>query len=100
MLPVARVGDLTIGTCTGHKDTLYNVRGKIITGANSDDVNMMGLAKLGDVVLADCGHTAKIITCSGSVYTDMMKIARVGDLVGASPYTGRIVTGESTGISD
>ena len=100
MLPVARIGDLTIGTCTGHKPPKTNVRGKILTGTASFADNMVGVAKLGDVVMAECGHTASIITCSGSVKTDMMLIARVGDLVGRSVYTGKIVTGEGTTLSD
>lgn len=89
--PAARLGDLTLGSCSVHGD---NIGGVIIGGNFSLLVNGRPIAQIGDSVLAHCGHTSRILT--GDITTQPSKIkiatARLGDVVGLSPYVGVIVT--------
>lgn len=89
----ARLNDITIGTCTVHG---ANIKGKIITASGNVFVNGRQTARLGDTVLADCGHTAKIITASTSENTNSkIGTARLNDKVKGPEYTARIITASS-----
>lgn len=92
MRGIVRINDLTVGNCSVHGS---NIGGKIITASNNTHANNRSIARLGDIVQADCGHTAIVITASSSSFANNRGVARVGDLVGSSPYTGQIVTGSS-----
>jgi len=85
----ARINDKTIGTCRIHGP---NIGGRIIEASADVKVNGRGVARIGDKVQADCGHTATIITSSPSGDVNDRDIARLNDKVGDSPYTGKIST--------
>lgn len=89
MTGVARLGDRTLGTCSVHGD---NIQGTIVTASGDTMVNGKPTARLGDRVVADCGHVALIVTASPSVNANGRGTARLGDLVGADEYIGRIIT--------
>jgi uncharacterized Zn-binding protein involved in type VI secretion len=86
---VARLGDKCVGTCKVHGP---NIIGTIITASSSVNVNNRQVARLGDTVLANCGHTAIILTAAPATFANNLLVARLGDNVGASPYEGIIIT--------
>lgn len=90
MLGIARLGDRTFGVCSCH-NTPITVGGSIITGAFSTTVNGLPVARLGDTILADCGHTATIITSSVSTTVEGIGVARLGDQ-GTGCYVCSITT--------
>lgn len=86
----ARLNDLTLGSCAIHGP---NIKGKIITGSGDITVNGRPVARLGDRVLADCGHDAVIITASGTENSNGKGgTARLNDKVKGDFYSGVIVT--------
>lgn len=86
----ARLNDKTLGTCSVHGP---NIKGRIITGSGNIYINDRPTARLGDEVLAECGHRAKIITASGSEDSNAKTAtARLNDKVKGPEYTGKIVT--------
>lgn len=90
MRGVARLNDKTLGNCSVHGP---NIQGRIISGSGDVSVNNRATARLGDKVLADCGHVSEIITASGSEGINKKGgTARLNDRVGNSPYTARIIT--------
>lgn len=90
MALVARLGDKCVGSCKVHGP---NIIGIIITASADVNVNGLGVARLGDKVLADCGHIATIITAAPKTDSNSkLGTARLGDNVGASPYEGIIIT--------
>lgn len=90
-MKVARLGDRTIGRCFCHLAPLP-IGGTIITASPDTFANGLGVARIGDVIKADCGHTAKIITSSPDVYANSRGVARVGDR-GDGCYKCTIITG-------
>ena len=91
---VARIGDTTHGTCTGHQ-TSITVDGVIITGVSAGDVfgNGILIATIGCTVQASCGHTGIINSGSPTVTSgDGMSIARIGDTF-TGTYYGTITSG-------
>lgn len=91
-IPVARLGDRTIGRCTCHTPTKDNVGGTIVSASPDDFANSRGVARLGDLILADCGHYAKIITASSTHFANSRGVARLGDLGGDDCYECHIIT--------
>jgi len=88
---IARIGDRTHGTCNAHNGSI-TVDGTIITGSEKTIVEGSPVARLGDTVLADCGHTSYIITAAQKT-SNGQGIAAIGDSVGNGPYTATITTG-------
>jgi uncharacterized Zn-binding protein involved in type VI secretion len=98
---VARLGDLTYGECSdeSHNKPL-NIKGKIITASPNIKSDNRPVARLGDMVMSDCGHTSKIITASPNTSGNTKGgIARLADLVGGGPYKAKIITASPTTIS-
>lgn len=89
MTKIARLNDRTLGDCSEHGP---GIGGKIITGSPDIEVNGRPLARVGDKVLADCGHIAQIVTGSATEIGNDRLVARLNDRVGKSPYTAKIVT--------
>lgn len=75
---IARVGDRTYGICDCHKDPITTY-GRIITGSPSFSLNEKDVARLGDRILADCGHEAIIVTASNKQFVDGLGVAMVDD---------------------
>lgn len=93
---VARLGDKTIGSCEEHGD---DIQGTIITASADITANNKPVARLGDKVLAECGHISTIITAGMKTNPNNKGgIARLGDQVGDSPYTAIIIT-SSTNVT-
>ena len=90
--PVARIGDIGIGICKCHDN--IRMTGKIIKGDNTRvDLNSP-VARIGDTVLADCGHTGVIVTGNFKHVDANSPIARVGDRFEGC-FTGVIITGDN-----
>ena len=88
---IARIGDRTFGSCSVHG----SVGGTIVTGSSNNFINDRRIARLGDTVIADCGHDAVIITASSTVFSTLdkgQKVARLGDQVRGSSYIAQIIT--------
>jgi uncharacterized Zn-binding protein involved in type VI secretion len=91
MAEVARHTDDTIGICYVCEFTPQ--RAGTITGHSTDViVNGLGVARLGDIVTASCGHTGTINTASSTVYANGIKVARKGDSFTGN-YVGTIIEG-------
>ena len=91
--PVARLGDRTFGTCSHPSHIPQQIGGTIITASADDITNNKGTARLGDLVLTDCGHKGEIITGSPNVLANDKPIARLGDKISnLAPYKAEIVT--------
>lgn len=88
---IARLGDLTHGTCYAH-ETPLTTNGRIITASPDTIINNRGVARLGDTVMADCGHTSVIITSSPNTVINNRGVARLGDQIGSGPYIATIIT--------
>lgn len=94
---VARLGDLTSGVCN-HPVHLVPlpIGGQIVTASGSVYANNRPVARLGDNVLADCGHLSIIITSATTVDSNKRGNARIGDQVGGGPYSATIITASTT----
>lgn len=90
MLGIARLGDRTMGTCSCH-ETPITVAGTIISASSDVIVNARGVARVGDTVQADCGHTATIITGKPNHLVNGRQVARLGDEFDGC-YSGVIIT--------
>jgi uncharacterized Zn-binding protein involved in type VI secretion len=92
--PIARLGDRTHGVCYHPSHIPQTIGGTIITGSPDVITNKKNTARVGDLVLTDCGHTGMIITGSPTEIANNRLIARVGDAVAnKAPYIATIVTG-------
>lgn len=91
--PVARLGDITIGKCRHPLcAALPVVYGKIVTVSPNKNANTRGVARIGDIVLCENGHTGTIITGDARLRTNNRDTARVGDQF-YGVYEGVILTG-------
>jgi uncharacterized Zn-binding protein involved in type VI secretion len=92
---IARFSDRTFGTCShpSHNKPI-EIAGTIITGSPSVIVDKMASARIGDMVITDCGHIDQIISGSASVLAGNIGVARVGDKTGGRGiYNAVIITG-------
>jgi|TARA_B110000879_G_C10901532_1_gene404677 uncharacterized Zn-binding protein involved in type VI secretion len=87
----ARLGDITDGICTAH-NTPLKTKGKITTASGDTNINSKGAARLGDRVVADCGHISKIVSASGDTNINNQGAVRLGDKVGGGPYIATIIS--------
>lgn len=93
---LARVGDRTFGTCRhpSHSSPIQ-VGGTIISGAPSVTASNISDARIGDLVVTDCGHLDVIISASPTVISNSVGTARVGDLTGGRGiYSAVIISGD------
>lgn len=101
MVGIARKDDTTAGTCynPAHNPPLVT-GGKITTFSADVTVNGKGVARKGDTVTANCGHTGKITTASGTITTagKDLNVARLNDSVGDGDYIA-IITSASTTVT-
>jgi uncharacterized Zn-binding protein involved in type VI secretion len=87
----ARLGDRTIGICSAHTVPI-TVGGTIVTASTDTFVNNRGVARLGDLVQTDCGHTSLIVTASTDSLANNRGVARLSDAVASGPYVATIIT--------
>ncbi len=97
MRPVARIGDVAQGTCSCHKSP-RSVTGVIVGGSGVSSSNGPGIARLGDVVVFNCGHTGTIASGSDVLFVDNVGAARIGDVV-VGCVRGTIVSGDGSVFS-
>lgn len=93
-IPIARVGDIATGICRAHKYPIP-VTGIIANGSPSVTVDGLPLARVGDVVTFDCGHTGVIISGLNTGQVDGKVIAHIGSLV-VGPMQAVIIKGSPT----
>lgn len=96
MSGMSRIGDIAIGVCYAH-DTPITVTGIISTGSGDTNCNSRKVARIGDVVVFNCGHTGIIVTGSPTVTANQLRVARIGDHV-VGPMTAVIVSGSADSI--
>ena len=87
---VARIGDPTYGVCRIHG----NQNGHIVAGSENVFVNGIGIARIGDLVQADCGHTGIIASGAEVTFANGNLIARVNDHI-EGIYTASILSGSA-----
>lgn len=95
---IARVGDSTIGTCYAHEDPI-TVSGVIVSGEPTVITEGMPTARLGDTVVASCGHTGTIVSGSMKHFCGGMNVARLGDKV-AGAYVATIISAAQKTIDE
>ena len=98
MPAVARIGDSTIGVCVAHKSPI-TVGGTIVSGSGTTYADGISCARIGDQVLAGCGHISSIVSGSGTTHADGVPVARIGDATGG-PYFSNIVSGSGSTYAD
>lgn len=95
---IARIGDRVQGLCSHPShDKPIVTGGTIITGSPDVSCGGRGVARMGDSVLTDCGHTAVIITAAGNLTANSRPTARSGDLV-RGDFDGNIISGYEKSI--
>lgn len=94
MLPLARLGDLTTGYCSTHTPGGHTTTGIVIGASQNITVEGCIQARLGDIVLADCGSIGVICSGSGKVFMNGLPAARIGDSF-TGTYSGTIINGAS-----
>jgi len=92
--PVARIGDIGIGVCTCHKSPI-TVVGTIVIGSPTVTANNLGTARIGDLVMCSCGHTATLIMGSSTVLANGIGKSRMGDMWMGCPI-GTVMVGSPT----
>jgi len=93
--PIARIGDGFSGQCCCHVDpTCIGMSGKIVSGSHNSMCDGIPIARVGDTVVGDCGHTGTIVSGSAITFIDGRPVARVGDSVSGC-LIGSIISGSS-----
>lgn len=96
MPPIARIGDIVIGTCPCHDSPRAYV-GIIATGSPTTLVEGSPAATVGSVAVG-C-HTSIVATGLGNVLTESRPTATTGSVAVGCP-TGVVVTGAGTVIGN
>ena len=96
MPAVVRIGDIGIGRCC---DASHNgcitMQGLVVSGNTTVIAEDSQIARCGDIVLGNCGHSGVIVSCSIDTIIEDSGCARVGDsFVGT--FSGIIVSGANT----
>ena len=76
---VVRIGDIAVGTCYRHSSPQH-VTGHVISGSSNTTCNRITLARCGDIVLFNCGHTGVIVSRSKNTCNNI-PIAKITDYV-------------------
>lgn len=95
MFNIARIGDRCNGNCSIHGPQ----SGRIITGSEKNFYNDIPVARIGDKVLADCGHSGIIITGSEKNFSEGLNVARIGDRY-SGIFSGVIISGSPNSFSE
>ena len=97
MARIARLTDVFNGTCICHSPPIPMI-GEIITCSPDAKSEGLGIARIGDTVRGNCGHTGTIITGSTSNKTNGKFKALLGSQV-TGCLQGTIISGASTHFS-
>lgn len=90
MAKVSRLGDIVTGYCSS--GTHGSQSGVIISASSDVLANSIGVARIGDIVQAGCGHTGTIVSGALKTNANGRAIARIGDSFSGT-YSGTIVAG-------
>jgi uncharacterized Zn-binding protein involved in type VI secretion len=90
----ARVDDLCTGRCSKHKNPI-TVDGVIVGGSVGSSSDGRAMARVGDLIKANCGHTGFIDSGVSNITSDGIPMARINDTF-SGDYTGTIVGGSTT----
>lgn len=93
MSKISRIGDRTQGICYAHNPPL-SIGGAIITGSPTVKSEGWNVARLGDIIVSDCGHTSTIVTASSNAKANGSGVARIGDK-GEGTYKCTIISGSN-----
>jgi len=78
-VPVCRIGDLGIGTCTAHIIPVpINVT--ILTGSPTVIAVGMPVATIGSIGLCSCGHMSVALIGASTVIATALGVHRLGDM--------------------
>ena len=91
MIPLARNGDIAIGICPCHKSP-RPVTGVVMATAVKSNVEGLPVARVGDTVIADCGHIAVILGGSAKTIVEGKPAGQVGSSV-SGDWMGTILNG-------
>jgi len=93
-LPVAIISSVGVGVCSCHKSP-QSTSGTVIQGSGTVLANGMGVARIGDMIVANCGHTGTLIQGSGTVTAEGIGVSALTSMfVGC--FTGNIISGANT----
>lgn len=91
--PVCRMNDTGVGVCNGPGHPANKpITATIVIASFNVKVNNMGRARLGDLVMASCGHVATMAIGNPLVLVNNMPGCRLGDLF-SGPPVGTIIVG-------
>lgn len=99
MRNIARLNDVTVGTCyhPSHTIPVANMKGKIISGDSTVTVDGRPVARINDIVQTKCGHYDYIVGYRNDVFGSKREFARINDSVGKKGiYIGKIVSASGT----
>ena len=97
---LARIGDAVTGTCTAHKSPRA-FTATITTGSNIATCDGIGIARIGDTGITDCGHHIQIVEGSSVSTVLGVGLARVGDaVIVLEGGSGVIATGSGVGVTN
>ena len=97
MSAVALIGSVgaQISPCPCHPKP-QDFTGIVITGSSDHTIESSGVARLGDIVLCSCGHSAPLIsTTKIDNTTNGIPKCEIGSIFSACPL-GIIITGSAT----
>lgn len=92
---ISRLGDRCRGNCAVHGAQ----SGRIVTASSKHFFNGIPVARVGDRVLADCGHTGTIISASPKNFSETFSVARIGDRF-SGIFSGMIIVGSPNSFSE
>lgn len=93
MPAAAFISSICTGVCTGHP-TPINVSGVIVTGAGTKLIEGNAAARVGDLVLASCGHYG-VIASGQNMEVEGVEQSAVGDTFSGT-FSGTISSGSAT----
>lgn len=97
---IARIGDTVVGTCCCHSDpTCQSAVGTIVAGAGTVIAESSNIARAGDIVRTNCGHTGVLIGGSSTLIIEGALAIRVGDSC-TGCFEGQVVSGAGTVYND
>jgi uncharacterized Zn-binding protein involved in type VI secretion len=101
MSGAARLTDMWTGICCCHHDPdCISMQGQIINASANTLGNTLGIARLTDMTIGNCGHTGIIVSGSPAINVNTLAKSRIGDLV-TGCNKGYIVTGsENINVCD
>lgn len=90
-LPIAALSNIGIGTCTCHSGPISQ-SGSIVQGSPTVFAGGRPVARIGDIILAGCGHTGTIVTGAATVNANSISVAVLtSQFVGC--FSGQIIDG-------